>query len=318
MSRTLFVFLLRCWLVMLLPALLSALCLGWLFFWNLSFTPLVVLMVALVPLRAFVSWVAYGEWRPSLWLWRVSRRVLGFCTLTGARVSLLFPTGLDETIELHELIRWAETDVDDLSQRFGIRLPRQLTVVLMSSHRDLTDDFGRPMAGTALMEANAVVLAADSPLRKGLRHELAHLFAFRWNTSAPHLVQEGLAVWLQGTTPDDADTVEPDAAEVIDSVLTFDADPSPMLDPKYFFAPDQVHASYALAGGFTGFLIRRFGWDHYRRFYSKVDRWTFRPLFQRQFGMSFEAAWRRCHDESVAMQSLNRRLQEDSLLNPML
>jgi hypothetical protein len=34
--------------------------------------------------------------------------------------------------------------------------------------------------------------------------------------------------------------------------------------------------------------------------------------------MSFEAALRRCHDESVAMQSLNRRLQEDRLFNPML
>ena len=35
-------------------------------------------------------------------------------------------------------------------------------------------------------------------------------------------------------------------------------------------------------------------------------------------GMSFEVAWRRCHDESVAMASLNRRLQEDMLFNPML
>ena len=40
------------------------------------------------------------------------------------------------------------------------------------------------MGGTVLLAANAVVLAADCPLREGLRHELAHLFAFRWNTCA--------------------------------------------------------------------------------------------------------------------------------------
>ncbi len=168
------------------------------------------------------------------------------------------------------------------------------------------------MAGTALMPANAVVLAADCPLREGLRHELSHLFAYRWNTSAPHLVQEGLAVWLQGTMPDQTDT-----AEDIDSVLAFDTDPSPMLDAKYFFAPDKIHSSYVLAGGFTGFLIRRFGWDHYRLFYSKAQRLTFRSVFQKHFGMSFETAWRHCHDESVAMASLNRRLQKDGLFNPL-
>lgn len=128
----------------------------------------------------------------------------------------------------------------------------------------------------------------------------------------PPLVQEGLAVWLQGTTPN-----QTDAAKDTDSVLRFDTDPSPMLDPRQFFAPNQVHVSYALAGGFTGYLIRRFGWDHYRRFYRKADRWTFRSNFRRHFGMSFEAAWRRCHDHSVAMASLNRRLQDERLFNQL-
>lgn len=313
MSRTLFAFLFRCWLVTLLPVL----GLGCLFLWNMIWpqplAPLLVFMIILVPLRAYVSWVAYGEWQPSLWLWRISRRVVGFRTVTSARVSLHFPAGLDETIELQEIIRWSEADLDELSQRFGIRLPRRLTVVLTSSHQDLTADFGRPMGGTALMPANAVVLAADCPLRQGLRHELTHLFAFRWSTYAPPLVQEGLAVWLQGTTPDQADPPED-----IGFYLAFDTDPLPMLDARHFFAPNRLHVSYALAGRFTGFLIRRFGWDHYRRFYSKADRWRFQSLFQRHFGMSFEEAWRRCHDESVAMASLNRRLQEDRLFNPPL
>lgn len=133
------------------------------------------------------------------------------------------------------------------------------------------------------------------------------------DTSAPPLVQEGLAVWLQGTTPEQTDT-----AEDIGSFLPIDTDPSLMLAPRYFFATDRVHLSYALAGGFTDFLIRRFGWDQYRQFYTKADRWRFRSVFQRQFGMSFEAAWQRWHDECVAMASLNRRLQQDSPCNPLI
>jgi hypothetical protein len=313
MSRTLFAFLFRSWLEVLLPSLYLGCLLCWMVIVRQPNVPLVVGMVGMIAFRAYARWDASGEWRPNLSLWRVSRRVMGFRTLTSARVSLLFPAGLDEAIELQEIIRWSEEDLDDLSQRFGTRLPRRLTVVLMSSHRDLTADFGRPMGGTALMPANAVILAVDCPLKEGLRHELVHLFAFRWSTCAPHLVQEGLAVWLQGTTPDQSDT-----AEDIGSVLAFDTDPLPMLDAKYFFAPDQIHATYVLAGRFTGFLIRRFGWDRYRRFYSKANRSTFRSAFLRHFGMSFEAAWRHCHDESLAMASLNRRLQGDSLFNPLL
>jgi hypothetical protein len=34
--------------------------------------------------------------------------------------------------------------------------------------------------------------------------------------------------------------------------------------------------------------------------------------------MSFEAAWRHCYDEFLAMESLIRRLREDALFNPIL
>jgi hypothetical protein len=120
------------------------------------------------------------------------------------------------------------------------------------------------------------------------------------------LVTEGLAVWLQWTTPD-----QPDTADDIPPFLLFDTDPSLMLAPRHFFEPSRMQVSYALAGGFTGFLIRRFGWDHYRRFYREIDHWKFRSVFQRQFGMSFEAAWQCYHEEYVAMASANRSLQQD-------
>jgi hypothetical protein len=226
---------------------------------------------------------------------------VGFRTLESDRVSLLFPAGLDEVFDLQETIRWSESDLDDFSKRFDIRLGRRLTVVLVSSHQHLTEDFAHPMGGTALWQANAVILAADSPWRDGLRHELAHLFAFRWNMSAPPLIQEGLAVWLQRITPEHSDI-----AENVGSLLPFETDPSLMLEQRYFFASDRVHRSYALAGGFTAFLIRRFGWDQYRQFYTKAVHRRFRSVFRRQFGMSFEDAWQRCHDECVVMASSSR------------
>jgi hypothetical protein len=311
MNHILLGFLFRCWRTTLFQVLWTALMIVWL---PVPLTTLLLLAVISVLFGAFFGWVFYGQWRPNVfWMWRLSRRVVRFCTVKGDRVSLLFPTGLDETIELQEVIKWSESDLDEFSERFGVRLSRRLIIVLIPSHRDLTADFGRLMGGTALFSANAVVLAVDCPLREILRHELVHLFAARWNGCAPPLIQEGLAVWLQETEPDRTNT-----ALHLCVAQRFDTDPSLLLSPQYFFAPQWQRDSYALAGVFTGFLIRRFGWDRYKRFYRMADPWTVRSAFKRQFGMGLEEAWRRCPDECVAMASLNRRLQEDWLFNPLL
>jgi hypothetical protein len=246
-------------------------------------------------IRASVARFEYGRWRPIFWPWHLSRRVRGFSTAKSRRISLLFPAGLDEVIDLEEFARWSELDLDDLSQRLGLQMKRPLTIVLVSSHRDLTNDFGRPMGGTVLAHANAVLIAADCPLRETLRHELTHLFCFQWNAFAPPLIEEGLAVWAQRITPDQTVSVED-----MDRALSSGADPLQMLDRRYFFAPDRMHMSYIIAGAFTEFLIREFGWDNYRRFYIKASRWTFRRVFQRHFGVTIEEAWRRWHDESMA------------------
>jgi len=66
---------------------------------------------------------------------------------------------------------------------------------------------------------------------------------------------------------------------------------------------------------FTGYLIRRFGWDSYRRFYRKVSHGNFQLIFCKHYGMSFEEAWQRCRDESTAMASLMSRLRNDRLFN---
>lgn len=306
MNRTLLRFLSRSWLAAVFPWIL----LGWMVSRHRAFLlPVTLALLA----RVYVRWVASGEWRPNFWLWRISRRVIRFHAVPGDRASILFPAGLEQTIDLREILRWSESDMDEFSERFGTHLGRRLIIVLISSHRDLTKDVGRPVAGTLVMAANAVVLATDCPLRETLRHELTHLFAFRWNMHAPPIMQEGLANWSENTGPDWSGTGFDPCLE-----RGFQMDPTLLLDSRYFLAPCRVHVSYALAGIFTGFLVRRFGWDRYKQFYRRANHWNFRSVFEKQFGVTLEEAWRRCPDETVAMASLSRRLREDQLFNPLL
>jgi hypothetical protein len=310
MSLALIAFLLRCWRDHLVRAVSLGLLFMWEFLWGESVTDLPVLLLALVAFR-LIAWGVHGEWQPSLWLWRLSRRVRGFRAVSGDRVTLLCPAGLDRVLDFQEIIRWSEADLDDLSQRFGIQMRRRLTVVLFPRHEDLSADFGRPMGGTVVVDANAVVIAADHPLRRVIRHELVHLFAARWNMWAPPLLQEGLAVWLERTEQDGAPTREDAGRLLCRSYIAL----APLLDHRYFFSAANIHRCYALAGGFTGFLIRRFGWDGYRDYYRKADRSTFRARFKRQFGISLEGAWQRWRDESIVMEALGQRLREDRLFN---
>jgi hypothetical protein len=310
MSRTLIIFLLRCWMVVWLPAIPLGLLTASHLLWGQPVTLLLFVVALQLPLGLFIRWVARGEWRPSPWLWRLSRRIVTFRSLPGGRVSLLFADGLDQTLDLHEVMRWSESDLDDLARRFKSPLRHRVIVVLAPSYRDLTADFGRPMGGIMLTHAATVVLAADCPLRESLRHELAHLFAVRWNALAPPLLEEGLAVWLQGT--EQGVPIEEEAGRLI---RQSDLDIGPLLGRSHFFSEAHQQLCYTLAGGFTGFLIRRFGWDTYRELYRRTDRWTFRARFEKRFGMSLERAWRRWHDETVAMEALSRRLQEDRLFN---
>ena len=284
---------------------------------KLPAAPLLVLVAVLVPYRFFVRLgrirgVASG----ALSFWRFSRRIVSFRTVSSDRVSVLFPADLDGRIDFTEVMRLAGLDLDDLAQRFGFRLRRRLTIVVVPSHQDLTADSLGGLRGTACWApATAVILAFDCSFRDSLRHELTHLFAARWNTYPPPLIQEGLAMWLKDTDPERTNT-----AEDMRLIRRFNTDPSLLLDARYFFAPDRLHETYAVAGVFTGFLVRRFGWDRYRKFYrfDSKDRWTFRARFKKYYGMSLEEAWLRCHEESVAMASLNRRLRQDRLFNPLI
>jgi hypothetical protein len=121
-----------------------------------------------------------------------------------------------------------------------------------------------------------------------LGHELTHLFAIRLNPWAPPLLSEGLATWLQGTYGGYAiDDLA--AAWLRQETVRL----RPLLDPTGFFAASW---GYTVAASFSGFLIRRSGWDTYRRFYrQELGAGRFDARFTEYFGLSLEEAeeqWR--------------------------
>jgi hypothetical protein len=254
------------------------------------------LVVCHVALCVYVKWSAYGTLRPGFLLWRLTRCILRFSGVSNGRVSLLFPAGLEDSIDLDEVARWARSDLDDLAWCFDTRPRVNLTIVLLNSHRDLTPEFGRSVEGTILVPVHAVVLAADTALRPWLRNRLTYLFAAHWNGLAPPLLQVGLASWLWRNGPQ-RDAIEEAQRD------WFESETSLTIDRGISAALAQQHVSYAEAGCFTGFLIDQFGWDRYQQFYCQAGRLGFRHHFQREFGLSFDQAWQDFLDETLAPEA---------------
>ncbi len=121
------------------------------------------------------------------------------------------------------------------------------------------------MGGTVLDDANAVFLSADGPFLDSLRHELVHLFSAQWNQYPPPMLQEGLAVWMQGR--DEGALIADVARQWLyqpDSYL------APLLDGRYFCC-GKHQSLLCPGGGFTGFLIQKFGWHRYRDCYRTAN-----------------------------------------------
>lgn len=58
---------------------------------------------------------------------------------------------------------------------------------------------------------------------------------------------------------------------------------------------------YLVAGSFTGFLIRTYGWDQYRQFY-RLRKQQFLTNFKKCFEVSLEEAGLRWRHEMMATQ----------------
>ena len=262
-----------------------------------------LLLAALAALRAFpvelmavvaalqLVW-AYPFW----WLWRFARRVRGFRTIENDRVVLHYEFGLDRHRDLRLLLRWCREDHDRLARLFRFTLRRPPVIYLFRHNRDIAQLFGPQYGATALGPPTAVVLADDMNVSETLRHEIVHLFAARWGVGAPPLLSEGLAVWLQET--EFGENIDAAARPwVCESKLKLDS----LLDIRFFFAEPHRHACYLLAGSFTGFLLRRFGWPAYRRLYRMCDGSRFRAKLEKCFGVSLQEAERQWRHEVLAM-----------------
>jgi hypothetical protein len=238
------------------------------------------------------------------WLWRLTRQVWRFHTKTTDRVLLHYPAALESRFDWPVLLGSCESDLDDLEKWFGFALRRRVAIFMLESKASVREVLGRPFAGYALTTANAMVIGADAGLGELIRHELAHLFSSRWAQMPRPLFSEGLAVWLQRTW----DGVPLDSVAL--RLLRHRAPQlSDLLSHRFFFSVSNRRTCYVLAGSFTGFLIRRFGKDAYRKFYRKSDALNFHAYFRKIFGISFEKAEWRWRTELQAMAVLNERLK---------
>ena len=221
------------------------------------------------------------------WYFKLASSARDFRTVATPWVTLHHAPVLRNPIRVRAFHQTVETELHSLARRFGRPLRIPVIVYLFDRAQHVARVFGPQYGGFALWDANTIVLPADAPREEFVRHELAHLFAGRWSRLAPPLLQEGLAVWLQGShfgrRLDDL------AREVLGR-RTIGL--KQLQDRQWFFDLKNIYDCYTLAGSFTGFLIRRFGWDAYERLYRQCDGLRFESKFQKCYGVSLaDAHW---------------------------
>jgi hypothetical protein len=237
-----------------------------------------------------------------------------FLTASSRRISLRYAPSLRSEANPAEVLKVAEEALGGLEKlfgeltspwpwrTFGPLLSRQRVVVyLFPTAEAIQTLFGWIYAAAALPERHAVVVPFRQPrldcfgtgfqLDEVLKHEKTHLFAARWNPLPPPLLGEGLATWLQGTNY--GYTIDSAAVQLVrqeEACLWM------LLDREFFFDRANTFRCYVLAGSFSGFLIREFGWEAYKALYrhARNDR-PFGPLFLERLCLTLEEAegqWR--------------------------
>lgn len=239
--------------------------------------------------------------------WRLYRRARRFAPVENSRIVLHYDPKLKTSQNLSDFLQSCEEELDNLTQWFGSPLRGRLTVYLFAHWRDISAIFGSGYVAWAIFQTKTIVLAGDNRIPELMRHELAHLFSFRWSVHAPLLLSEGLSVWSQETVygrPIDAAAIP----------LLRQGSPSlrMLLRSKYFLAEANRQSCYIMAGSFTGYLIRRYGWNRYRKLYRSCDGLRFAAKFQKCFGVSLEKADWQWRNELMVMPILNRRMGRNS------
>src|SRR5262245_13418511 len=232
---------------------------------------------------ALVGWGVFHR----RWVW-LAMRARTFNVRYSARMVLYSDPALQsaDVATVEELFQNA---LDEQAIMFGFHLRRKPLVFLFSSDAPISRTISPQFAGYALCPANVILVAADAPLGEHAPHEVCHLYAARLNRQASVFVVEGLCTWLQTTIQGVA----------VDEAARQVPNPPPLtslLGTKEFFAATQLWMHYVLAGSFTGWLIHRFGWTAYRRFFRAAKGGFAKRAFRQHFAMSFEEAdaiWRK-------------------------
>lgn len=289
-------------LIFLPPAILL-LAIQCIFILNLLFSPNPVpesFLFAHIGITALLA-AAFGC--QHRWLWQFCRHVRRFATVENARIVLHYEPELKREKVISAFLQSCEKELDNLTRWFDSPLRGRVNVFLFAHWRDISAIYGSGYGGFAILRANAIVIARDNCVPETMRHELAHLFAFRWSVQAPPLLSEGLPVWLQGSYW--GQSIDDEARKLIRRAYPR---LSKLLRSRFFFAEEQRHSCYLLAGSFTGFLIRRYGWDRFRQLYRRCDGTRFAAKFEKCFGISLDKADWQWRNEVMVLPNLNRRL----------
>jgi hypothetical protein len=240
------------------------------------FRPPVPLLLALATsllVLFFARWIAQ--------LVAFSRSVLGFRQLRTWRVVVRYAPKAQSRLDPSGLLALSDRLLGELSSQFGRRLRLPLVVYLFPSISELARLFNHEMGGAALVGGDAVVgadhLGAVSRPEETMRHEIAHLLSVRCGELPPAFKSEGLATWRQVSWRG-----KPVDFHALVLLRGGQCMPLPWFMKRSAFYSGE-RWSYMLAGSFTGYLVRRFGWDHYLRFYRAAAEDNLEVVFRRTF-----------------------------------
>lgn len=225
---------------------------------------------------------------------RLATATRRFRAVPGRRFVLRHDPDVDP-LDLALVARTLELEIGMQERRFerplrGWRmLPTRLPVYLFRSAEALSQVYGEPVGGFASWHGWMIAVHPGRAWDEAIPHELAHIFAGWWNPHAPRVLQEGLAVWVQrtfGGQPADSYVRRryPSVRQAVASL--FGPEPAAGNHDRLWY--------YIVAGSFTGFLLRRAGWGHFREFYRdrSITTETFPGRFEKHYGLKLETAGR--------------------------
>jgi len=235
--------------------------------------------VLVLALCAGCPWFFRLLWRTRDW-WRVRR----------GQVVVYHPPGFANAAGVRAILDCCDTQVNSLERRFGFRLRGRVAVLLFKTAREVEEIFRDPCGGRALPFANAILINRQYDPAELARHELVHLYSAQWDVSAPPLLEEGLATWLQGSW-----WGVPVGREGRRLANELNVPLKDLLDRSFFFAPTNRYACYMVAASFTEFLIRHYGWDVYRKVFKGARRHGTNSMLKKHVGRGLgelEQLWR--------------------------